>query len=223
MSKEGMTLYEARRNKGATGGGPAMSAPPALRLPVGIAIGAIAVIAALSGGAYLMGHRAGVAEGERRSREASQAPSQTIDPLQNPPVIGGSAPLVVAPPSRATPELGDGPLNGPLNGPLGPPPEGDPQQVGLNYFHLTGEMATDRAAELVAFCRGKGLDVVAIPSHNARSQVIALPGYGRDERGTAPVKALEAKIRSVGAQWKAAGRGNSDFHDYYPKLSKGQQ
>jgi hypothetical protein len=93
--------------------------------------------------------------------------------------------------------------------------------VGLNYFIIVDGISPDRAGEMIAFCRGLGLDAVTISSHNARSQVIVLPGFGWDDRAGGPVKALEARIRAVGAKWKALGRGNGDFRDFYPKLFKG--
>ncbi len=217
MAKEGMTLYEARRNQGGTVGGPSLSSPPPLRLPVGIGIVAIFVLGAIAVGSYLIGFNRGQSDGERGARDAAAAPSQTIDPLK--PIGSGAA---LTPPIVAKPSAGTDAAVLPGDSALGAPPMGDPRQVGLNYFIVAGELPADRADEMVAFCRGKGLDAVALPSHNARSQVIVLPGFGRDERGAAPVKALEAKIRAVGAQWKAVGRGNGDFHDYYPKLFKGQ-
>lgn len=212
-----MTLYEARRSKGSASATSVLASPRSLRLPVGIVFVALLAIAAIALGAYLVGHRAGQAEGERRASDAERAPRQTIDPIASPgqPLV---APLQ---PSRSPVGPGTASSGSPGNSPLGPPPTGDPRQVGTNYFVVAGEIATDLADEMVSFCRGKGLDVVAIPSHNARSQVIALPGFARDERGTTPVKALEGKIRAVGAQWKSLGRGNGDFHDFYPKLFKG--
>jgi len=202
MPRDGTTLYEARRRGGASGGG--LITPRPVRLPLGIVIIVAVLVACIALLAYWIGFSRGRHEGEGGAREAAQAPSHTIDPI--PPTTPGR-------PSTTPSAVADSPLP--------PAQEGDPRQVGMNYFVIAGEVASDRAVEMVAFCRTKGLDAVAIPGNNARSHVFVLPGFGREERGAAPVKSLEAKIRAVGAQWKAQGRGNSDFHDFYPKLFKG--
>lgn len=98
----------------------------------------------------------------------------------------------------------------------------DPRLPGLNYFILA---TTDPAGatEMVEFCRANGLDAHIGGGHNGRlRQVVVLPGFPSDGRGSPEIKALEAKITQVGAQWKALRRGNSDFRDYYPKLQKSQ-
>jgi hypothetical protein len=49
--------------------------------------------------------------------------------------------------------------------------------------------------------------------------VIVLPGYKDASQKSSPdIKALEAKIRSVGEKWKKLARGNKDFGDAYPEL-----
>lgn len=218
MAKDGMTLYEARRNKGGAVSGPSLTSPPALRIPFGIVAVVVVVIAGLVWGVYALGYRSGVAAGERNALEAGQASSRTIDPMlgSRATEVAGAAGSAVATLPAAGAQAAD------ASGALGPPPSGDPRQAGLNYFIIAGEIAPDRAAEMVIYCRSMGLDAVAISGNNARSQVIVLPGFGRDERGGAPVKSLEAKIRAVGAKWKSLGRGNGDFRDFYPKLFKGQ-
>jgi len=47
--------------------------------------------------------------------------------------------------------------------------------------------------------------------------VIVTPGFAAGDRRSEPVLRLEAKIRSVGLQWKSAARGNRDFSDFYPR------
>lgn len=207
-----MTLYEARRSQGASPIPTSLSSPPALRIPLGIVVLGLVLVIGIGVGAYALGYRAGVAAGEQSAFEAGQAPAHTSDPLARVPVD----------PAAATTTTTTGPAVQPGPTGLGPAPAADPRVAGLNYFILAGEIASDRAAEMVTFCRSMGLDVVAVSGNNGRSQVIALPGFGRDERSGAPVKALEASIKAVGAKWKALGRGNGDFRDYYPKLHKGQ-
>ena len=169
---------------------------------------------------YLVGYRAGFSAAERVGTEARQAPLRTDDPLLAGTARQGS---VTAAGSIGPEGAGNGTQARALasDGSLGPPPLGEPRSLGLNYLTIASEIRSDLAVEMVAFCRGLGLDAVAIPSHNARLQVFVLPGFGWDDRGGAPVKALEAKIRAVGAKWKALGRGNSDFRGFYPILFKG--
>ena len=38
------------------------------------------------------------------------------------------------------------------------------------------------------------------------------------QKSSPEIKALEAKIRSVGEKWKKLARGNKDFGDAYPEL-----
>ena len=226
MAKGGPTLYEARRAKDGVTALPHAMGSRAMRVPLGFVLIAAAIVLAFATGTYFLGYRAGVAAADQADAQARQGATRTIDPLLSQPTapaqLGSTNPRIDSPeiapqPRRTAPAS----LDSPLDSPLGPPPVGDPRQVGLNYFILADGLRPEGAAEVVAFCRSQGLDAITVPSHNARSQVIVLPGYGREGREVAPVKALEAKIRAVGAKWKALGRGNGDFRDSYPKIFKG--
>jgi hypothetical protein len=177
----------------------------------------IAAAVALVTVAYVVGYSIGKRAGERESLQGPVPP--LVDPLAQSsgdtqagastatlPVLGGPAASDTA---RFGPELT------PFTG-------DDPRLPGLNYFILA---TTDPpgATEMVEFCRASGLDAHIGGGHNGRlRQVVVVPGFPSDGRGSPEIKALEAKIRQVGAQWKALRRGNSDFRDYYPKLQKSQ-
>jgi hypothetical protein len=159
--------------------------------------------------------------------EARQGLAQTRDPLLLAPATASGSNVAGRTAGDRTPEIQQSTNSTASAGanqglsPLGPPPISDPRVVGLYYYIIVDGISADRAAEMIAFCRGLGLDAVTISSHNARSRVIVLPGFGWDDRAGGPVKALEASIRAVGAKWKALGRGNSDFRDCYYKIFKG--
>lgn len=90
---------------------------------------------------------------------------------------------------------------------------------GHRYFVLA-HPSSQRASEMVDFCRLNGLDAHLVPDDNALlRKIIVLPGY-RDatEKSSPEIKQLEAKIRSVGELWKSKARGNKDFGDAYPEL-----
>jgi hypothetical protein len=71
---------------------------------------------------------------------------------------------------------------------------------------------------MVAFCRERGLDAHSVPDDTGGLRfVIVTPGFAAGERRSEPVLRLEARIRSVGLQWKSAARGNRDFSDFYPR------
>jgi hypothetical protein len=73
---------------------------------------------------------------------------------------------------------------------------------------------------MVEFCRENGLEAFLVPDDNAMlRKIIVLPGY-RDasEKSSPEIKALEAKIRSVGDKWKRSSKGNKDFSDAFPEL-----
>jgi len=207
LSKQPSTLYEARRSGASAGPSGARS----LRMPFGVLL--VALVCLVGGGYALwsLGYQAGLRSLDQQRADAALVTARTADPLMPPAAVS---------PAMA-PEVQGAPRFAPALSGLGPAPEGDPRRAGFNYFILADGISLDRASEMVAFCRGQGLDAIAVPSNNARFLVFVQPGFGWDDRGGPAVKALEVDIRSVGAKWKALGRGNGDFRDFYPKLFKG--
>ena len=215
MRRGAPTLYEMRR--AVRDSAPSVPGRGSVRLPTGVVALALAACVALVTVAYVVGYGIGKSAGERESMQAPVPP--LVDPLAGSttressdvsapamPVVGGTPTAQASPVATGlTPFTGD-----------------DPRLSGLNYFILA---TTDPsgATEMVDFCRANGLDAHIGGGHNGRlRQVVVLPGFPSDGRGSPEIKALEAKIKQVGAQWKALRRGNSDFRDYYPKLQKSQ-
>ncbi|MFZ4749601.1 MAG: hypothetical protein ACOYMM_03720 [Phycisphaerales bacterium] len=111
----------------------------------------------------------------------------------------------------------------PTLGPALPPAQRgiDPRQAGLHYCVIASVLEAN-ADKLVQFCRDRGLDAWVVPDHNGRlREITVLPGIPKSELKGELAKSLEARILKVGALWKAAGRGNSDFEDRYFKPFNG--
>ena len=214
MRRGAPTLYEMRR--AVRDSAPSVPGRGSVRLPTGVIALALSASVGLVTVAYMVGYGVGKRAGERESMQAP--PPQLVDPLAasvagGPP--GDSPSTVPVLGGTAMPDAGAAPGLTPFTGE-------DPRLPGLNYFILA---TTDPAgaSEMVDFCRSNGLDAHIGGGHNGRlRQVVVLPGFPSDGRGNLEIKALEAKIKQVGAQWKALRRGNSDFRDYYPKLQKSQ-
>lgn len=99
---------------------------------------------------------------------------------------------------------------------------GDPRVKGMRYFVLA-HPSSERAPEMVEFCRQNGLDAYLVPDNNALlRKVIVLPGYREPSQRSSPeIKALEAKIKTVGQKYrKASPRNSTDFSDAFPELFK---
>jgi len=215
MRRGAPTLYEMRR--AARESGPSVPGRGSVRLPTGVLAMGIAGAVALVTVAYVVGYGIGKRAGERESLQGPVPP--LVDPLAQasldvqPGTSVASLPMVGGHTASDTATLG---------AQLTPYTGEDPRLPGLNYFILA---TTDPsgATEMVDFCRANGLDAHIGGGHNGRlRQVVVVPGFPSDGRGSPEIKALEAKIKQVGAQWKALRRGNSDFRDYYPKLQKSQ-
>jgi len=97
----------------------------------------------------------------------------------------------------------------------------DPRQAGLQYIVIASVLESN-ADKLVQFCRERGLDAWVVPDQNGRlREITVLPGIPKSELKGTVASELKSRIRKVGAQWKAAGRGNSDFEDHYFKPFNG--
>ncbi len=199
-----------------------------VKVPVGYAYLAVAVGLAALVLVYIYGYSTGEAAASKRfeERRIEELTSQGNLPAYDPMTAGKTPPSL----RSGTGEAGaGGQALGPQRGgdagatspnDLGPQPGGDPRQAGLNYFVIAHTDGV-RGPALVQFCRSNGLDAHLVPDDNGRPRlVIVCPGFAAGERQSAEVKALEAKIRSVGIRWKSAARGNSDFGDLYPKKHK---
>lgn len=208
-----------------------------LRVPVGYVYAAIAILLAATVAGYLYG----VSVGERiandrlaqqRHDEANAASRMPeIDPLNvnklpeslvaNGATGGGAGRGNLNsqgdPKSRREGALG----SNDSDQALGPPSGSDPRTVGLNYFVLA-HTARSNGQAMVDFCRKNGLDAHLVPDDTAELRlVVVVPGFTPAERQSVAVRAIEAKIRSVGLKWKSAARGNRDFFDAYPSKFQG--
>jgi hypothetical protein len=168
-----------------------------------VAVGVVVAIAI----AYGIGVQRG------RSSVAAAAPSQGTAKADSGGPSGGPAPKI--------PALGGKSGSAPSAPPKASATDnnGDPRVKGMRYFVL-GHPASERAAEMVEFCRLNGLDAYLVPDNTALlRKVIVLPGYADAKDKASPeIKALEAKIRSVGEKWKkTAPRINKDFSEAFPE------
>lgn len=168
-----------------------------------------------------LGRAQAIAEREEELRLLSegrpaQPPAQPApEPSRGPSGAGASENQSAAAPAqgeRVVPRDPDFP-------PLPPTPKGlDPRQSGLNYFVIASPPES-RADDIVDFCRQRGLDAYAVVGDTARlREVIVLPGFPKSELSGPAATQLKKRIREAGVLYKAAGRGNPDFGDMYPKL-----
>ena len=222
-------LYELMRKPGSGGGAgqgdvpsgaPRRGSPgPGLPDSFEVSLGKAAAIAA--GCVVLLAIAYGI--GVQRGRSLGRDPGSS----------DSGARTEVSPPA-VTPPPGTGTVGNAPAGPTGTAPRkagtadraatdnnADPRVKGTRYFVLA-HPSSERAAEMVEFCRENGLEAFLVPDDNALlRKIIVLPGY-RDasEKNSPEIKALEAKIRSVGDKWKRSSRGNKDFSDAYPELHR---
>lgn len=182
------------------------SAPVVFQVPllwaVVLAIGVLLVLAITYSVGVSRGRAAAgapAADASSADQSAGQGQPRSADPAQDTP--GSSRRTATTPKIPATPA---------------PDNTGDPRVKGYRYFVLA-HPSSERAAGMVEFCRGNGLDAYLVPDDNALlRKIIVLPGYkDASERNSPEIKALEATIKRVGEKWKAASRGNKDFSDAF--------
>jgi hypothetical protein len=195
----------ASAGRGRTGPPRPISIAPATALVLGATVLAIVL------GAYLYGF----SRGERVAR--SRFGQQTSDEVDR--LASEESPTAVLPEAVDPVPLGSGnPGAAPVSGSGIPAsPTGDPRIDGFNYL-VIAQVPAESADRMVAFCRERGLDAHSVPDDTGGLRfVIVTPGFAAGERRSEPVLRLEARIRSVGLQWKSAARGNRDFSDFYPR------
>ncbi len=94
----------------------------------------------------------------------------------------------------------------------------DPRLEGLHYFILATTTNTPQkpyAAALLDFLAERGLDAAAIRAHNGELfQVIALRGFGPEERSSLAKAQYEAVLLRAGREW-ARRPGQRDLSDLY--------
>lgn len=174
-----------------------------------IAVGVVIAIAI----AYGIGVQRGRATAGGAPATPSSASAGRSEPTAS---TGGAAPKI---PSLGGKSAGGAPSADPTAKPVATDNNGDPRVKGMRYFVL-GHPSSERAAEMVEFCRLNGLDAHLVPDNTALlRKVIVLPGYADAKDKASPeIKALEAKIKSVGEKWKkTAPRINQDFSQAYPE------
>jgi hypothetical protein len=190
----------------------------AIRLPSGYVLLACGIGILLLSFAYMTGHKRGAAIARGEYEKVIQTSAGGVsDPLGSlTPVLtnsGSAQPATVANNTNRQP-ISTNPTSW---GAVSPPK--DPRQKGLNYF-IIAETNEQGAKSLAEFCRSHGLETYVVMSKNDRRRVIAYPGFEARDRTSAQVRALEAKIHSVGDLWKK-NKGSTDFRDAYPSLYNG--
>ncbi len=195
-----------------------------LRVPAGfllLACGFVVLCLALS---YMVGHRRGFGAAKTEYEKLITATSVPVnDPL------GSFQPVVETLPAAGASNAKPATPNVTPNSTIGRNepsdwkpviPAKDPRKKGLNYFVLaqTSEQGSKTLAE---FCRSNGLETYVVAGNNDRSRrVIAFPGFEASARTSSEIKALEAKIHSIGDKWKK-NKGTTDLHDAYASLYGG--
>lgn len=226
MARRGApALYELMRRPGSPGAasgtdpGPAPTRrsgrAPSLPATFELGVGTVAVIAVAVAVAIAVAYGIGL----QRGRSLAGAPGASTEQAPS-----GAQERTAATPAPSAgpriPSLGErAPAAARRTEAAATDNNGDPRVKGSRYFVLA-HPSSQRAAEMVEFCRLNGLDAHLVPDDNALlRKIIVLPGY-RDasEKSSPEIKQLEAKIRSVGESWKSKARGNKDFADAYPEL-----
>ncbi len=165
--------------------------------PLALGIGALVLVVVVV--AVLIGPGGGGSQGQ----PTDAGRSVPIDPLAARPVLVNPGPPagVGGPQPVATTTVG-------LSA-------GHPQS-GMTYL-VVAHLGQAEAGQLVAFLAANGLEGFSVPGNNARLHlVMVLPAMTSRADWNGPAgRGLMDRVKSLGAQWKRANRGNSDFHDAY--------
>ena len=191
----------------------------AIRLPSGYVLLACGMAILLFSVAYMMGHERGAAVSRGEYEKVIQGNTAEVsDPLGNlTPMLGVTDTSQPASAGNGNSTRQAAAANPTSWGQL--VPAKDPRQKGLNYF-IIAETHESGAKSLAEFCRIHGLETYVVLSKNDRRRVIAFPGFEARDRTSTHVRALEAKIHSVGDLWKK-NKGSTDLRDAYPSLYNG--
>ncbi|MAD19268.1 MAG: hypothetical protein CMJ52_03490 [Planctomycetaceae bacterium] len=170
-----------------------------IRLPVGFAWVGVVLVAGLMIGAYLLGFSRGGRIAEETAKaaevarfEAAQEAGRVREPRM--------------PPLEPVERL-----------PSGIDPM-DPRTPGLNYW-VVMRPRPDRAEEVAAFIRGRGLDAIVVKSDTGGlPKVIVLPGFRPGERSAPEVESMMTSLKRIGRDFgKASGRASDNFDSLYPE------
>ena len=165
-----------------------------IRVPGGFLLLGVIVLVLFVCLAWWLGYRQGVSQTE--ALMAASPAGQLVDPL------------------LSTPEATPPPLVNQMVIEPSEPPRSPLDRQNPWHFVLaeTNKAGAERLAE---FCRGQGLEVLVVPRHNTElARVIALPGMATSSRQAAEARAQDARIATLGRQWKRNG-GRTDFSDRY--------
>lgn len=204
------TLYEVMHPPtGVSGGSPSAGGgsaqhDPRERLSIGAVATAVAIVAVLCAGAYLVGYARGRVAGFDQGRDQPTQRVAVSDPTLQPLAPSGAPAL----PPEGSVDPG---------GPEASPGGGDPRQRDLNYF-IVAQVEPERAAGMVEFLRNRGLDAHAAKWDNGRFlQVFVLPGFEGSRLKSSEAESLKRQILDAGRAWKSAAPGNEDFRSHYPR------
>lgn len=213
-------LYELmRKPSGAAAGQPKPVAPrPAARPGSGpsipdsfeISLGKLILLGVAVVVAISLAYGIGLSRG-RSSGPAASDPAAAVAPADR--SRASAAPGPAVPPLRGD---GSSSASRPEGQALASNNPGDPRVKGWWYF-VVAHPSTQRATEMVEFCRKNDLEAHRVPDDNALlRKIIVLPGYlDPSEKSSPQIKALKARILEVGEKWKNAAKGNQDFSGAY--------
>lgn len=186
-----------------------LSQPVYVRMPRGLGLGLGVVVVALVVVGFQLGRIAGGdgLDGEQRSNQ--KLAEARVGPI-NPALLQTDTPG-----RTVDPGLKNGKNSPNTTAGASPTANGDPRQVGLNYFCLATMPAKYRAdaEKAVAFLKSNQVDARVFVVQNRMLQVIVLRGFEKPYSRDA--KQFENLLRSLGRVWKAEHRGWSDWSDLY--------